>query len=235
MLFRLVNLRESPQDMIRSAEIAHPSIAMEAARLKMPGNPSIDDLKQRLQGKREEWIKQNKQDWLNKNQFYPGIVELLRELSHNRISGDASSTMAAGDVIIPYICSTKHKSLIKELLHHMPGVSIPDEHIFGLGSGKKVDIIAQIGKSQSNVKRIIFVEDRLEALIDTNRGPTPCKLVLAGYGYNTDKERKRAEEEFGFPVCSSVAEIRQFIVGGNNSSNQQNILVGENSDGKSKL
>ncbi|KAL3939411.1 MAG: hypothetical protein SGBAC_005853 [Bacillariaceae sp.] len=149
---------------------------------------------------RNGWIAQNDaQDWLDAHDFYHGactaVKTFLRQHGNENI----------------YIITTKAKDYAKRLLEKeglyktdcdcsttssSTSKTIQEEHIFGLGSGPKHEVLASI-LEQRNADRAVMVEDNLKTL-DKIMAHNPIKdkttPFLASWGYNTTAQQERARE-----------------------------------------
>ncbi|GAB5036962.1 haloacid dehalogenase [Nannochloropsis oceanica] len=150
---------------------------------------------------RQAWMTRDERGWLSENDFYPTAVSSIKHLLSSHPPSSPST----------YIVTTKGKEFTLKLLEGM-GVAMPESCVFGLGSGKKVDVLQQLldkydaeskareGKEKKEAKegdmetRVIFIEDRLQTLLGILDHPSPdvrdrADLLLAGWGYNTAEER----------------------------------------------
>jgi len=110
---------------------------------------------------------------------FPGVVDAL-----NFTSADV------------YIITTKQTRFCKLLLHKYGITSVPEDRIFGYGSGSKISVLKKLLAIPENAGRdVCFVEDRYETLeaVSLSMLGQPLQLYLATWGYNTEKTRKTAE------------------------------------------
>ncbi|KAG0623993.1 hypothetical protein M758_3G216100 [Ceratodon purpureus] len=132
-----------------------------------------------LYGKvRDDWIEHDLHGWIGANRFYPGIADSLKF---------SSSTL--------FIVTTKQARFAAALLKELGGVDFPMDHIYGLGSGPKVEVLKQLQeRAEHEGLTLHFVEDRLATLHIVNKTPALDKwnLYLATWGYNTSNEREEA-------------------------------------------
>lgn len=193
LIYRLVCLNETPEQMLSSST---PLQDMESALTKM--KVTKDELKHRFQITREAWIAEDCEGWLQENQFYQATLAALKNLISKGIS--------------VYIITTKHSSFANNLLRNN-GVELDQGRIFGLGSGKKGEVLAKLAK-ETEAKlggECIFIEDRLETLNEVNETVNmPIDLVLAGYGYNTAIERENARKQ-GFQVFKTDEDLSRWL------------------------
>jgi hypothetical protein len=194
IMYRLCVLKEDPMVMLESP---HPIDDMKQALNKMGYSEEV--LKERFQKSREGWIAKDENGWLVANGFYAPTVEAMKRLIAERIS--------------IYVVTTKHASFAKKLLLRQ-GVELPDDRIFGLGSGKKREVITTISREREAVNggSCIFIEDRIETLRDVAKHASfPSTLVVAGYGYNTENEREQAQSRDGFVVFNTSEQLNYWI------------------------
>lgn len=74
--------------------------------------------------------------------------------------------------------------------------NIPEDNVFGYGTGSKIAIIKNIfAMPEHKGKKVVFVEDRYEMLEEASLSllGTPLDLYLATWGYNTEKTREVAD------------------------------------------
>ena len=142
---------------------------------------SQDDIMAAFHQARQAWIRADRAGWLAAHKFYDATVAAVKEL------------VRRGDRV--YIITTKSAEFAVELLAHA-GIAIPPENIYGLGSGKKHDVLAQV-LSHTGAASAVFVEDRLKTLEQVQQCGTAdvkrcTRLLLAAWGYNTEDHRKAA-------------------------------------------
>lgn len=194
ILKRLYVEKESWESMLASREPLE-----EMKRSLQHCNVTEEELKKAFQQARDSWIARDETGWLAANDFYMETVRAVQTL----ISRGASV----------YVVTTKHSSFAVKLLNRV-GIDLPMDRIFGLGSGKKRQVLSNLATSREAQLggRCIFFEDRLETLLDVSRhAQLPCDLVLCGYGYNTQHEREKAVER-GFIVKNTASELCEWAV-----------------------
>jgi phosphoglycolate phosphatase-like HAD superfamily hydrolase len=143
-------------------------------------NPSI--IAQIVDQVRDNWIKNDLQQWLLLHRIYPEIKQQLTSIINQNIS--------------TYIISTKEGRFIKEILQQAV-INIPESNIFGKECKRpKYETISLILK-KNNVQpeNLIFIEDRIEPLekIHQISELKKIQLYLATWGYNTEKTRQKAK------------------------------------------
>jgi len=115
-------------------------------------------------------------EWIEMNLLFDGVIEFLDTI----------------DKKYCYIVTTKQERFVKYILESNH-IQIDDENIYGLDREmSKVEVLHFIRKRHPH-NRIIFVEDRLQALIDVlyDRGVDDVSLKLVSWGYNTPLDRER--------------------------------------------
>lgn len=128
---------------------------------------------------RDEWIENDLDTWIGSNRMFPGVVDALN--------------FAEADV---YIITTKQTRFAKLLLESYGVRGIPDERIFGYGTGSKISVLKKIiATPEASGRNVVFVEDRYETLeaVSISMLGQPLELYLASWGYNTGKTRETAE------------------------------------------
>ncbi len=124
---------------------------------------------------RDDWRRRDAKGWLNTHEFFPGVIEALNAAATRPI----------------YIITTKERRFAADLAQ-AGGLELPEPHIFGLESGKKSGVLAELSRQHPGAV-IHFVEDRLKTLEGAAaRGEAQLRLYLAVWGYNTAAERRRA-------------------------------------------
>lgn len=127
---------------------------------------------------RDEWMDNDLATWIGANRFYPGVPDALK----------FASSMV-------YIVTTKQSRFADALLRELAGVTVPQERIYGLGTGPKVEVLKQLQKMPEHQGLTLhFVEDRLATLKNVIKEPEldNWNLYLGDWGYNTQKEREEA-------------------------------------------
>ena len=133
-------------------------------------------LGQAVDGVRDRWIRQDLNDWLSYQRFYPGVLDRLRQ------------AMAAGVELI--IISTKEGRFIQQLLAQ-GGLALASHRILGKEVKQpKYETLRQLQRAHPNAT-IWFVEDRVNALQAVQQQPDlgNIALFLADWGYNTAADR----------------------------------------------
>lgn len=95
-----------------------------------------------------------------------------------------------------YIITTKQTRFCKLLLERFGVTNIPEDRIFGYGTGTKISVLKKVmAQPENSDKSIVFVEDRYETLeaVSLSMLGVPLQLYLASWGYNTEKARTTAD------------------------------------------
>ena len=145
---------------------------------------------------RDNWINNNLDDWLSLHRFYPGILAKLQEIINSNCHF--------------YIITTKEGRFVKQLLEKQ-GIDLPANKIIGKEYKRpKYETLRLLRDtiSQSDIS-IWFTEDRLKTLELVKQQPdlSQVKLFLADWGYNTELERKKAQQDPNITLIS----LQQFI------------------------
>ncbi|MBE9198914.1 MULTISPECIES: HAD family hydrolase [unclassified Nodularia (in: cyanobacteria)] len=137
----------------------------------------------KLDNLRDEWITTDLDGWLSLHRFYPGVVEKIK------------LTIASQTKL--YIVTTKEGRFVQQLLQR-EGVNLPPAAIFGKEVKRpKYEILRElIHKADKKPVSLWFVEDRLKTLqlVQQQTDLEDVKLFLADWGYNTQTERKAAQD-----------------------------------------
>lgn len=147
---------------------------------------------------RDQWIHNNLEEWLSLHRFYPKVAEKVRQ------------TLAEGKIQV-LIITTKEGRFARRLLQQ-ENIEFPPDAIIGKESKRpKHETLRQI-IAQTQKERIWFVEDRLKTLrsLQQQTDLQTVKLYLADWGYNTESERKAAQEDSGIQVLSLAQFADEF-------------------------
>lgn len=159
---------------------------------------------QALKTARNDWIARNNgQDWIQAHGFYDGACQAVRQLF---------ATHGTDNV---FIITTKAKDFALRLLEQKnlysssdPNGSsntLPENHVYGLGSGPKATVLGQLlleksSSANDNEKPYVavMVEDNLSTLHKIMATPELKGRVLpalASWGYNTTTQQEQAAKE----------------------------------------
>lgn len=140
---------------------------------------------------RDEWIAQDLDGWLSLHEFYPGVVEKVKQLIVSEIK--------------PVIVTTKEGRFVRSLLEK-EGINLSATDIIGKECQRPKYETLRILLAKSNPGTIVwFVEDRLKTLLSVKKQPDlkEVELFLADWGYNTQKERESVAEHPPIHLLSS--------------------------------
>ncbi|WP_017655827.1 HAD family hydrolase [Fortiea contorta] len=153
----------------------------------------------KLDNIRDEWIATDLDNWLSLHKFYPGVVEKIQATLTSNIQ--------------MYIVTTKEGRFVQQLLQQS-GVDLPPGVIFGKEEKRpKYEILRQLKeKAEFQPVSLWFVEDRLKTLQLVQQQPdlADVQLFLADWGYNTQAERKLAEDDQGIQLISLSQFAQEF-------------------------
>lgn len=156
------------------------------------------DVKAAFKEARTAWIAADIEGWLSMHTFYAEAVKAVQGL--------VAAAAAAPDSVKVYIITTKGKEFALQLLK-AASIAIPEDRVFGLGSGRKGVVLGKImvgeqswGQHAPGQARCVFMEDRLDTLFEVKRqrdmiASEKLGLLLADWGYNTQAQREKAAAE----------------------------------------
>lgn len=132
---------------------------------------------------RDTWMAEDMKSWLAPNRIYQGLPDALKSAMEN-------------DTKEVYIVTTKQARFTAALLKDMAGVNFPMERIFSttVSGQPKSEVLAMLTEKHPD-RQCYFIEDKISTLEKVSQQSEfdVWSLYLADWGYNTDKERKRAE------------------------------------------
>lgn len=130
---------------------------------------------------RDAWLADDSDGWLGANRFYPGAVAAVRE-----------ATAAGSDGPAVYIVTTKQRRFAQALLRSA-GIELDDDRLFGLGSGPKLQTLAELQRAHPG-SELSFVEDRVQTLRTVANEPSlfGCRLFFARWGYSDSEQQAAA-------------------------------------------
>jgi phosphoglycolate phosphatase-like HAD superfamily hydrolase len=137
----------------------------------------------KLDNLRDEWINTDLDGWLSLHKFYSGVVEKIQA--------------TVGSEVKLYIITTKEGRFVQQLLQQQ-GINLPPAAIFGKEVKRpKYEILQELIQAAENTVSLWFVEDRLKTLqlVQQQTNLENVKLFLADWGYNTQPERKAAQND----------------------------------------
>ena len=157
-----------------------------AYQITMSEGLTKQEVVQKLDGVRDDWIEHNLADWLKLHRFYPGTIERLRQILASKIE--------------LYIVTTKEGRFVKQLLQQQ-GVDIAETQIIGKESKRPkyetLRILRDRHRQSEIDPQIFFVEDRLKALqqVAQQQDLSSVSLFLADWGYNLEGDRRLAASD----------------------------------------
>ncbi len=165
-------LRLAEQEQGAAAPFHAAAFAESADRIFAATGLGKSDLVRLFGDARDQWLTAEPDAWLARHEFYAGVPKAL------------NAAAARGCPL--FILTTKQQRFTKCLLHGA-GVLLPQEHIFGLESGRPKDEILKelLARPECRSLRAVFVEDRAEALDRAAAVPelAAVELRLALWGY----------------------------------------------------
>jgi phosphoglycolate phosphatase-like HAD superfamily hydrolase len=148
---------------------------------------AVKDLQKLFSETRDTWIHEAPDEWALLNPLFPGVADKLTALSQQGIWT---------------ILTTKQERFVLQILKAHQ-ITLPEQHIFGLDRqlAKEEVLVSLVGHHPDTT--LIFVEDRLPALLTVKDNPKlhNVTLQLADWGYNTLQDRHDAEQA-GIAVIS---------------------------------
>ena len=173
-LMRLIQIRDEPLDGKQFSE--------RQTALYTHHRLSSTQLQELFARTRDAWISRDFDEWLGHSRFYPGVPELLaRMVERNCV----------------FILTTKQARFVTALLKEKARLNFPEDKIYDLDRTRSKEHALRDLKQIRNLgnEQFHFVEDRLETLLDLlgSSDLQDVKLYLAGWGYNTEAQRQRAE------------------------------------------
>ncbi|NOT84274.1 MAG: HAD family hydrolase [Methylococcaceae bacterium] len=173
LIMRLLFQGETVADILANFADQKPAVI---ASTKM----TVSALKQLFSTTRDTWIENSLAEWLHLNPLFRGVAEKLTTLNQQGLW---------------YILTTKQERFVTQILNANQ-IFIPEQHIYGLDSKiNKHDALTTLVKRHPDTK-IIFIEDRLPALLSVKAHPKlqALTLQLADWGYNTPQDRQEAKQ-----------------------------------------
>lgn len=142
---------------------------------------SVDDLKKLFGETRDNWIANDRAEWIAKNPLYPGVAEKLRQLGQQHTW---------------YVITTKQERFVKKILN-ANDIELAGERIFGLDRNMSKPEVLKGLKVQHPGQPIYFVEDRLPSLHKVQKLPelADVKLLFALWGYNLAEDHAMAAQQ----------------------------------------
>lgn len=148
---------------------------------------------------RDEWIATDLEGWLSLHKFYPGIIEKIK--------------LTLASEVQLFIVTTKEGRFVQQLLQQ-EGVNLPPSAIFGKEVKRpKYEILRELIQSANQQPvSLWFVEDRIKTLqlVQQQADLEDVKLFLADWGYNTQPERKVAQDDQRIKLLSLSQFAKSF-------------------------
>jgi phosphoglycolate phosphatase-like HAD superfamily hydrolase len=142
------------------------------------------EIASKLDHLRDEWIATDLEGWLSLHKFYPGVIEKIK--------------LTLASEVQLFIVTTKEGRFVQQLLQQ-EGVNLPPSAIFGKEVKRpKYEILRELIQSaNTQLVSLWFVEDRIKTLqlVQQQVDLEDVKLFLADWGYNTQPERKAAQDD----------------------------------------
>ncbi|QSJ18149.1 HAD family hydrolase [Nostoc sp. UHCC 0702] len=154
-----------------------------APQILLDGKLQARDIGAKLDNLRDEWINTDLAGWLSLHKFYPGVVEKIK--------------LTVASAVKVYIVTTKEGRFVQQLLQQ-EGVNLPSTAIFGKEVKRpKYEILRELIQAAEKPVSLWFVEDRLKTLqlVQQQTDLEDVQLFLADWGYNTQPERKAAQND----------------------------------------
>ncbi|MEJ2154872.1 MAG: hypothetical protein P8X96_06030 [Desulfobacteraceae bacterium] len=175
-----------PEEKILADPVSLFSALMDAEGL------TRDALMRRFGRIRDDWMAKDMRNWIGAHRFYEGTVDAVNCSDLPR-----------------YIITTKEKRFALALCN-AAGLNLPVENIFGLESGKKLNVLAGLRRRHPQAC-IHFIEDRLNALLCAAEDKTiDLQLYFAAWGCHTDEELARALRSPRITVLD-LAQFPRFV------------------------
>lgn len=150
-----------------------------------------------VDGVRDAWIERDLEGWLSLHEFYPGVLDRLRQWQNQEIAWA--------------IVTTKEGRFVRSLLEQQ-GIPLQDGQLFGKEVKRpKHQILREFLADQPD-RPIHFLEDRLNTLYSVATQPdlAEIRLYLADWGYNTDAMRAEARQSDRLSLVSLTEFARDF-------------------------
>jgi phosphoglycolate phosphatase-like HAD superfamily hydrolase len=160
----------------------------------------VEEISQRFDRVRDEWIAADLPGWLRSQHFYPGVANRLNQ-------------MLSGKIPL-FVITTKEGRFAAKLLEQH-GVSLPLNQVLGKEQQQpKREILRRVSHQTGiSYTHLWFVEDRLKTLrsVEEESDLEPVKLYLASWGYNTPTEREEASQDPRIRVLSLAQFCSDFV------------------------
>ncbi|MCJ8279130.1 MAG: HAD hydrolase-like protein, partial [Rivularia sp. ALOHA_DT_140] len=152
-----------------------------------------------LDEQRDEWIANDLNGWLDMHQFYPGVIERIKNIYNTQTA--------------LYIVTTKEGRFVKELLQKL-GFDLPREAIYGKEEKRpKYEILRELIQESNDLQiNLWFVEDRIKTLqkVKQQQDLEDVEMFLCDWGYNTSTERENAHKDMRIHLISLAQFTQDF-------------------------
>lgn len=173
LIVRLLFLGKSPANIVANFHVQKQAVIDSAGQ-------DINALKKLFSAIRDNWIQEAPTEWAQLNPLFPGVAAKL----------DALSQQGSW-----YILTTKQERFIKQILSAQH-IDLPEQRIYGMDCQlSKEDMLLEV-RRQHPGQPMIFVEDRLPALLAAKNDPRlpDITLQLVDWGYNLPEDHVAARK-----------------------------------------
>ncbi|MBD2300695.1 HAD family hydrolase [Nostoc sp. FACHB-87] len=168
-------------------------------QILLKDNLQAREISAKLDYLRDEWIATDLDGWLSLHRFYPGVIEKIKLTLDSHVQ--------------LFIVTTKEGRFVQQLLQQ-EGVNLPPAAIFGKEVKRpKYEILRElIQAANQQPVSLWFVEDRIKTLqlVQQQADLEDVKLFLADWGYNTQPERKAAQDDEQIQLISLSQFTKNF-------------------------
>ncbi|MBD2440166.1 HAD family hydrolase [Nostoc sp. FACHB-110] len=168
-------------------------------QILLKDNLVAKEIATKLDHLRDEWISTDLDGWLSLHKFYPGVIEKIK--------------LTLASEVQVFIVTTKEGRFVQQLLQQ-EGVNLPPAAIFGKEVKRpKYEILRElIHSANQQPVSLWFVEDRIKTLqlVQQQADLEDVKLFLADWGYNTQPERKAAQDDARIQLLSLSQFVKNF-------------------------
>jgi len=185
LIVRLLNNGETVEDIMADYQV-------KTQKVMDDHSLTIDFLKKIFGETRDQWIKQDLDNWVEMNPLFPGIKEKLQNLSEQGLW---------------YIITTKQERFVKQILKANQ-IELAEERIFGLDRKMSKEAVLIDLLAKHTQQKIYFVEDMLPTLLKIIKNPrlTTVKLFFALWGYSTTQHKVDVTKQ-----AIEVTDIKNFL------------------------
>ncbi|MDZ7371580.1 MAG: hypothetical protein ONB12_10470 [candidate division KSB1 bacterium] len=193
---RLRNFIRQGEDYVYIAHAIHQNAAIENQQAFDAFTEQWRDLRQRffdlIYHRRLEFSRETPHLWGELNPLYPGIHEFLTTYPHKENL---------------YIITSKRLTFVEKILQ-AHRIVLPQENIFDTSAASKGEIIKRLLHERAcDARAFHFVDDQVDTLLKIK--PLGINLYLAGWGYNNQDQKKKAQNN-NIPVLDLSEFYRRF-------------------------